>query len=79
MNKEMYVDILRRLWDEVRRKITEKWRINILFLLHDNAPAHRQVSFKDILARNNVTKLEHSPDLTQAEFYLFPLLKLALK
>jgi len=43
MNKEMYIDNLRRLRDEVSRKCLEKWRTNIWFLLHDNAPAHRSL------------------------------------
>jgi hypothetical protein len=46
------------------------------FLAH-NAPAHRSDVVKD-----NVTKLQnppYSPDLAKADFYLFPLLKSALK
>jgi transposase len=41
----------------------------------DNGPAHRSVSVKDVLAKNNVTALEcapHSPDLAPVPFYLFP-------
>jgi hypothetical protein len=37
---------------------------------------------KDLLAKNNVTTLEHlphSPDLAAAEFYMFHQLKLVLK
>jgi len=41
------------------------------------------VSFgQEILSKENLTILEHppySPDLTPADFYLFPVLKLALK
>ena len=54
----MYSDILRRLRDAVRRKLPEKWRTNSLFLLRDNAPAHRSVLVKDFLAKNNVTALQ---------------------
>ena len=60
----------------------EKWRTNSWFLPHDNAPAHRSYLVKDILAKNNVTTLEHPPyshDLTEADFYPFPQLKSALK
>ena len=39
----MYIAILRRLRDAVRRKCPEKWRTNGWFLLHDNAAAHRSV------------------------------------
>jgi hypothetical protein len=34
-----------------------------LFLLHDNAPAHWSVLFKDFLAQTNVTTLEHPHNL----------------
>jgi hypothetical protein len=52
------------------------------FILHDNTPAHRSVLVKDFLAKNIVTTLEHpsySPDLAQADFYLFPGIQSALK
>ena len=48
----------------------------------DNAPAHRSVSVKDLLAKNNVTTLDHPPYsscLFPADFYLFARLKSALK
>ena len=54
----------------------EKTENQSWFLAH-NAPAHRSDLFKD-----NVTTLQHppySPDLGEADFYLFPLLKSALK
>jgi hypothetical protein len=41
VNKEMYINMLRRLEDAVRKKRPEKWRTNSWFLLYDNAPAHR--------------------------------------
>jgi hypothetical protein len=82
VNKEMYIDILLRLRDAVRRKRPEKCRTNNSFLLYDNAPAHRPVLFNDFLAKKNVTKLENPPytrDLFPGDFYLFPQLKSALK
>jgi hypothetical protein len=81
-NKEMQIDILRRLSNAVRRKSPEKGRINGWFLLHDNASAHRSVSVTDFVANNNVTTQEHplySPNLAPADFRLFPRLKSALK
>jgi hypothetical protein len=81
VNKEMYIDMLRRLWDAVRRKRPEKRRTSSWFLLHDNAPAHRAVG-EDFLAKNNVTTLEHppySPNMTAADFYLLPRLISSLK
>jgi hypothetical protein len=68
--------------DAIRRKRPEKWRTNCLSVIHDNAPAHESVLVKDLLAKNNVTTLEHSqnsPDLVPADFYLFPTLKSTLK
>jgi len=74
VNKEMYINILYRLRDAVRRKRPEKWRTNSWFLLHDNVPTHQSVLVKDFLAKNKVTMSEyppHSPDLATANFYLF--------
>jgi len=59
VNKEIDIGNLRRLTDAVRRKRPEKWRTNCLFLLPDNAPAHRSVLVKDFLANNNVIILDH--------------------
>jgi len=78
MNKEMYIGILRRPRDAVRRKRPKKWRTNSRFLLHNNAPAHRSVLARNFLAKNKVTTLAHpsySRDLASSDFYLFPLLK----
>jgi hypothetical protein len=52
----------------------QKWRTNIWFLLHDNAPAHQSVLVKDFLAKSSVTTLEHLPhlsDLDPVNFYVF--------
>jgi hypothetical protein len=71
VNKEMYIVILRRLRDAIRRKHAE----NSCFLPHYNPPAHRSILLKDLLAKDNVTTLEHTPyslDLVSADFYLFP-------
>ena len=69
----MYIDTLHCLRNAVGRKRSEKWRTNIWFLIHNNAPAHRSFLVKDFLAKNNVTTLEHSQYsiyLTSADFYL---------
>ncbi|GBN44190.1 hypothetical protein AVEN_32140-1, partial [Araneus ventricosus] len=82
VNKEPYLEILKRLGDAIRRRRPEKWATNDWFLLHDNAPLHRALIVKKYLARHSVTTLEHppySPDLALADFYLFPRLKMKLK
>jgi len=46
-----------------------------MFLLHNNAPAHRSTLVKDFLAKINVTTLEHRPyfsDMAAADFFPFP-------
>ena len=75
MNKETYINILRRLRAAVRRKRPEKWRTSSSVLLHDNGPAHQSLLVRDFLAKNNVTTLQHppySPDPAPADFYLLP-------
>ncbi|GBL90722.1 hypothetical protein AVEN_219377-1 [Araneus ventricosus] len=82
VNKELYLEILKRLRDAIRRKRHEKWVTNDWFLLDDNAPPHRALIVKKYLARHSITTLEHhpySPDLAPADFYLFPRLKMKLK
>jgi len=64
------------------RKRPEKWRTNSWVFLDENALTHRSVLVKDFSAKNNVTTLKHPPiisNLTPANFYLFPRLKLTLK
>ncbi|GBO41267.1 hypothetical protein AVEN_216919-1, partial [Araneus ventricosus] len=82
VNKELYLEILKRLRDAIRRKLPEKWATNDWFLLHDNAPPHRALIVKKYLARHSATTLEHppySPDLAPTDFYLFPRLIMKLK
>jgi len=50
----------------------------IVFLQHDNAPAHRSVLVTDFLAKKNVTTPEHpsySPDLAPADFLQWGMLQ----
>jgi hypothetical protein len=76
------IDILRRLRDANTRKLPEKWRTDVWFLLHDNAPAHRSDLIKDFLVKYKVKTLEilhYSPDPAATIFYLFPRLKTTMK
>jgi hypothetical protein len=75
VNKEMCVDILRRLGMESERNFPTKLGSVCWFLLHDNTSAHRSVLLKSFLVKSSVTTLEHplySSDLAPAAFYLFP-------
>ncbi|GBN03939.1 hypothetical protein AVEN_215441-1 [Araneus ventricosus] len=82
VNKEFYLEILKRLRDVVRRKRPEKWATNDWFLLHYNAPPDRALMVKKYLARHSVITLEHPPyshDLAPSDFYVFPRLKMKLE
>ncbi|GBM84179.1 hypothetical protein AVEN_61028-1 [Araneus ventricosus] len=82
VNKELYLEILKRLRDAIRRKRPEKWATKDWFILHDNAPPHRALIVQKYLARHSVTTLEHPPyfpDIAPADVYLFPRLKMKLK
>jgi len=81
VNKETYINNLRRLRETVRKKRPEKQRTNNSFLLYGNGPAHRSILVKDFLAKNNVTILQpppYPPDPAPADFCVFPPLKSAL-
>ena len=74
INKEFYLEVLRRLRESVRRKRPEKWR--------DGAPAHTSHLVQQFLAKHGTTqlqKLPYSPDLTPYDFFLFLRLKKVLK
>jgi len=63
VNNEMHIDFPRHLGDAFRRKNPEKWRTNSWFLLHDNAPAHWSVLFKDFIAKIKVTTMQPPPPI----------------
>jgi hypothetical protein len=78
----MYIGLLHRLRDAVKKKRHEKWWAKSSFLLHENIPAYRSVLIKDFLAKNNVTTIHHplySPNMASADFDVFVWLKTALK
>lgn len=82
VNKDMYVDILKRLREAVRQKRPELWGAKNWILHHDNAPAHRSLLVGQYLAKHQLPVLPqppYSPDLAPADFYLFPRLKDQLK
>ena len=53
-----------------------------VFVLHDNAPAHRALATQKKLAHMGSQCLDHppySPDLAPSDYHLFPGLKIQLK
>jgi len=82
INKDFYVEVLRRLRESVRRKRPETWRDGDWILHHDNAPAHTSHLVQQVLAKHGTVQLQqppYSPDLAPCDFFLFPWLNKVLK
>jgi len=52
INKEFYVEVVRRLCESARRKRPEKWRDVDLILHHDNASAHTSHLVQQFLTKH---------------------------
>jgi hypothetical protein len=77
-----YLEVLKRLRENVRRKSPQLWRNNSWFFHHDSAPTHASLLTRDFLANTNTTVLPQSPysrDLAPAGIFLFSKLKSTLK
>ena len=82
VNQEFYLEVLRRLRQNVRRKHPVLWRSGDWFLHHDNAPAHTSLCVTRYLAPLGWTVVPHppySPDLVPCDLFLFPTIKKTLK
>jgi len=82
VNAAFYVEILKRLRENVRRKRPDQWRNNTWLLRHDNAPAHAVLLTRRFLTENNMTVVPHppySPGLAPGDFFLFLKLKWSLR
>jgi len=82
VNAAFSVEVLKRLWENVRRKRPDQWKNNTWLLHHDNAPSHAALLTRRFLTDNNMTVVPHppySPDPAPNDFFLFPKLKMKLK
>lgn len=82
VNKEYYLEVMRRLREAIRQKRTELWKKQSWILHHDNAPAHTSMLVREFLAKNKTVIMPqppYSPDLAPADFFLFPKLKTPMK
>jgi len=82
VNAAFYVEVLKHLRENVRRKRLDQWRNNTWLLHHGKAPAHAALLTRRFLTDNNMTVVPHpplSPDLAPNDFFLFPKLKMKLK
>jgi hypothetical protein len=77
VNKTYYMEILKRLREDVRRKKPELWP-NVCILHHDNAVAHKTLSVKQCLAQK-IDYRNGTSDLAASDFWLFPKIDSALK
>ena len=79
VNAAFYVEVLKRLRKNVRRKLPDQWRNNTWLLHH--VPAHAALLTWPFLTNNNMIVVPHppySPDLAPRDF-LFPKVKMKLK
>lgn len=82
VNADYYLGVMKRLLSRIRRVRPEYREPGSWRLLHDNAPAHRASQITDFLTKNQIFLLEHSPyspDLAPCDYFLFPILHLAMK
>ena len=82
VNKEYYLEVMRRLREAIRKKRPELWKNNSWLLHHDNAPAHSSLLVHNFFAKNNTVIMlqpPYSPDLALCDFFLFPRLKRPMK
>lgn len=82
VNKEYYLQVMRRLREAIRKKRPELWRNNSWILHHDNAPSHTALTICEFLAKNSTNTIKqapYSPDLAPCDFFLFPKLKIPLR
>jgi hypothetical protein len=72
VNKEYYLQILRRLRDAVRRKRPEKWSSGNWQIHHDNAPSHSVQLVQHFLAKHEIPQVQqppYSPDLAPRDYF----------
>jgi hypothetical protein len=61
VNQEYYLEVLTKLRERVRKKMSETWKNKSWFLHKDNSPAHNALAVKQFLSDNCITVFEHPP------------------
>ena len=82
VNKEYYLQVMRKLREVIRHKRTYMWKNKHWLLHHDKAPAHTSLLRREFLAKNNTLVMaqpSYSPDLVPCDFFVFPKLKWPMK
>jgi hypothetical protein len=57
VNKEFYLEVLRRLRESIGKKMPESWKAKRWMLHHDNAPAHSSLLVRGFLTKRDTTVL----------------------
>ena len=82
VNKGFCLKVMKRLGEAMRRKWPEAWTNKTWILHHNNAPSHASLLIREFLAKQDtfvVPQPPYSPDLTPADFFVFPKLKSTIK
>ncbi|KAK9302838.1 hypothetical protein QLX08_005325 [Tetragonisca angustula] len=83
INKEYYLELLRRLRDSVLRKRSHLWESENWLLHHDNAPIHSAHIVQNFLVKHGILQQLRQPPyslyLAPCDFWSFPKLKKTLK
>ena len=78
VNKEYYVEVLRKFWKRFRRKRPTLFKLSQWYFHQDNAPVHNSILVKDYLSKMGIKTVPHppySPEIAPCDFWLFPKLK----
>ncbi|GFW70968.1 truncated putative DD34D transposase [Trichonephila clavipes] len=84
VNKEFYLDVMRRLQEAVRRKRpqTVLWASSRWMLHYDGAPEHTRNLVQQFLTKHGTIQVAHppySPDMSPSDFFLFSKINNTLK
>ncbi len=78
VTSKVYVGILARLREAIRRKRPVLWKDSSYQILHNNAPSHTTAHTVTSMIETDMKEVPHprySPDLAPADFWFFPYLK----
>ncbi|GFX23891.1 mariner Mos1 transposase [Trichonephila clavipes] len=82
VNKEFYLDVMRRLREAVRRKRPVLWVSSRWMLHHDGSPAHTANLVQQFLTKHGTIQAARPPywpDMSPPDFLLLPKIKNTLK
>jgi len=82
VNREYCLKVVKKLSEVMRTKSSGLCRGKKWLLHHDNPPAHSSLMIRDFLTKHETTLVPqppYSPELAQADFFLFTKLKFVLK